>query len=195
MHGRGERTGMVQDDADLMTAEEFALTPYDHAELVRGRVVVHEPPTMYHGFVASQLIYRLAAFVEPRRLGWVVSEAGFKVQSSPDTVRAPDVAYIARGPGVELTRRGFPPRAPDIAAEVLSPDDRPGEVVAKVADWLQGGAQLVWVIDPRRETATIYHADGTMAIAPRSGALDGETVLPGFSCPLADLFDMDGASA
>lgn len=177
---------------EMLTAEEFARSPYDHAELIRGRVVVHEPPTEYHAHIVSTLIYRLQSFVQPRRLGWVLSEAGFKIQSAPDTVRAPDVAFIARMPGVELTRRGFAARAPEIAAEVLSPDDRAGDIVAKVADWLQAGVKLVWVIDPRRETATIYHADGTLAVASKTGSLHGEDVLPGFSCKLADLLDTAG---
>ena len=186
---------MAQDAAQLMTAEEFALAPYDHAELIRGRVVVHEPPSQYHAFVAARLIHLLTTFVEPRRLGWVIGESGFKTHSTPDSVRAPNVAFVARAPGVELHRRGFAPRAPELAAEVLSPNDRPGEIVAKVADWLQFGVRLVWVIDPRRENVTIYHADGTVSIAPGTGALDGEDVLPGFVCSLAALFDTDAGDA
>jgi Uma2 family endonuclease len=77
--------------------------------------------------------------------------------------------------------------APDLAVEVLSPGDRPGEVLAKVADWLTGGARLVWVLDPERRQVRVFRTDGSESLLGESDALDGEDVLPGFSCPLVDL--------
>ena len=74
--------------------------------------------------------------------------------------------------------------APDLVVEVLSPDDRPGETLAKVGDWLEAGARLAWVIDPQRRLARVYRADGTESLLAESDALDGEDVLPGFNCPL-----------
>ncbi|MGH7712130.1 MAG: Uma2 family endonuclease, partial [Gemmatimonadaceae bacterium] len=82
---------------------------------------------------------------------------------------------------------GFAALAPDLAAEVLSPDDRPGEVLAKVADWLSAGTRLVWVIDPARRDARIYRADGTESHLNVEEALEGEDVLAGFTEPLAEL--------
>jgi Uma2 family endonuclease len=75
--------------------------------------------------------------------------------------------------------------APDLVIEVLSPNDRPGEILAKVADWLEAGSRLVWVIDPERRIGRIYRQDGTESSITADGQLDGEDVLPGFSCPLA----------
>jgi len=72
-----------------------------------------------------------------------------------------------------------------LVVEVLSPDDRPGETLAKVGDWLEAGARLAWVIDPQRRLARVYRADGTESLLAESDALDGEDVLPGFNCPLA----------
>jgi Uma2 family endonuclease len=69
----------------------------------------------------------------------------------------------------------------------LSPDDRPGEILAKVGDWLSAGSQLVWVVDPVRRLARVFRADGTQSQLAETDALDGEDVLPGFSCPLADV--------
>ena len=69
--------------------------------------------------------------------------------------------------------------------EVLSPDDRPGEVLAKVADWLSAGTRLVWVVDPARQVARVYRQDGSETIVTTDGALQGEDVLPAFACPLA----------
>ncbi len=71
--------------------------------------------------------------------------------------------------------------------EILSPGDRPGEVLAKVADWLSGGSELVWVIDPERSLIRVYRHDGTEATISQGGELDGENVLPGFTCPLASI--------
>ena len=75
----------------------------------------------------------------------------------------------------------------DLAVEVLSPGDRPGEVLAKVADWLSAGTPLVWVVDPERRVARVYRHDGTEVIVSGEGALDGEDVLPGFSCSLESI--------
>ena len=79
--------------------------------------------------------------------------------------------------------------APDLVVEVLSPGDRPGEVLAKVADWLSAGSQLVWVIDPDRRLARVYRQDGTEVTIGQGGELEGENVLPGFTCPLAAILE------
>jgi Uma2 family endonuclease len=75
--------------------------------------------------------------------------------------------------------------APDLAVEVLSPGNRPGEVLGKIADWLSAGTRLVWVIDPERRVARTYHLDGTEAVVSADDALRGEDVLPGFVCSLS----------
>jgi Uma2 family endonuclease len=77
--------------------------------------------------------------------------------------------------------------APDLVVEVLSHHDRPGEVLAKVGDWLDAGARLVWVIDPDRRLARVYRADGTEDMLDETGQLLGADVLPGFSCTLASI--------
>src|SRR6267378_2358497 len=102
-----------------------------------------------------------------------------------ELVRAPDVAFVRRDRLPDPATTGFPEMAPDLVVEVLSPDDRPGETLAKVGDWLEAGARLAWVIDPQRRLARVYRADGTESLLAESDALDGEDVLPGFSCPLA----------
>lgn len=115
--------------------------------------------------------------------------APVRTSRSPDTVRAPDVAFICSARLPDPPPPGFAELAPDLAVEVLSPDDRPGEVLEKVADWLKGGCRLVWVVDPRRKLARVYRADGTEALVTSSDSLDGEDVLPGFSCELAGIVD------
>ena len=71
---------------------------------------------------------------------------------------------------------------------MLSPDDRPGEVLAKVADWLNAGCRLVWIVDPQRTQGHVYRADGSETLLGESDALDGEDVIPGFSCALGTIF-------
>lgn len=78
--------------------------------------------------------------------------------------------------------------APDLAVEVLSPDDRPGEVLEQVGDWLNAGVRLVWVVDPVRRVARVYRPDGTKSRATDAEALEGEAVLPGFSIALTEVF-------
>ncbi|MEP7347002.1 MAG: Uma2 family endonuclease, partial [Gemmatimonadaceae bacterium] len=123
-----------------MTAEELLHLnlPNKRTELVRGALVVREPAGYRHGDVAMRLAAAVAPFVYAHELGRVfAAETGFTLARNPDTVRAPDVAFISRDRLPDPAPRGFAEMAPDLAVEVLSPDDRPGEVLAKVADWLK----------------------------------------------------------
>jgi Uma2 family endonuclease len=171
----------------LMTAEELLYTsiPDKQVELVRGLLVVREPPGLRHGRVAVNLARRLADHVEAGALGRIYVESGFKLASDPDTVRGPDVAFISRARLPDPEPVGYPDLAPDLVVEIISPGDRPGEVLAKVADWLSAGTRLVWVVDPERRLARIYRGDGTEQIVTADQALDGEDVVPGFACPLS----------
>src|SRR6266568_8542084 len=157
-------------------------------ELIRGRLVVREPPGTWHGVISATLTRLLGDFVAQRGLGIVAAQdTGFKIAADPDTVRAPDVAFIGRQQAGLIRERGYAELAPDLLAEILSPDDRPGEVLAKVADWLAAGTTLVWVVDPERREARVYRQDGSLSVFGSDGSLDGEDVLPGFTCPLKDV--------
>ncbi len=176
--------------AELMTADQLQALriPDKRTELVKGRLVVREPAGYRHGEVAASLTRILGTFVHARGLGSVVAaETGFKLSTDPDTVRAPDVAFIHRDRVPSPPPAGYAALAPDLAVEVLSPDDRAGEVLAKVADWLSAGCRVVWVVDPVHRTARVYRADGSESLVAEAEALDGEDVLPGFSCRLAEV--------
>jgi Uma2 family endonuclease len=173
-----------------MTAEdlESLYLPDKTTELVRGQLVVREPPSTHHGRVQAKLQYLVMVYVERTRAGVVFGQdTGFKIQSNPDTVRGPDLAFLAGERATRIPDRGFAALAPDLIAEVLSPGDRPGETLAKVAEFLEAGTRLVWVIDPDRRQAHVYRADGTVAIVAAGGSLDGEEILPGFRCPLSEV--------
>jgi Uma2 family endonuclease len=171
-----------------MTAEDLlCLNIQDkRSELVRGRLIVREPPGFAHGVVALRIGRLVGEFVDSSKLGVVVAaETGFTLARNPDTVRAPDVGFVRRDRVPDPLPRGYAEFAPDLAVEVLSPGDRPSEVLAKVSDWLRAGTRLVWVVDPIRRSGRVYRADGTESFASVDDSLDGEDVLPGFSLALA----------
>jgi Uma2 family endonuclease len=174
-----------------MTADELLHTsiPDKLMELVRGRLIVREPPGYLHGDVTMRLSILLGAHAHERGLGRVLAaETGFKLQSEPDTVRAADIAFISRERVPPHPRPvGYLALAPDLAVEVLSPHDRPGETLSKIGDWLDAGIRLVWVIDPERRLARVYRLDGMESQLSGDDALDGEDVLPGFTCALASI--------
>ena len=185
-----ERAYVPNMTAALVTADKLLHmnTPDKRIELVRGVLVVREPPGYRHGRVAMQLYDLLAAHVKRTGTGMAfASEIGFTLASGPDTVRAPDVGFISRERLPDPDTQGFPLQTPDLVVEVLSPNDRPGETLAKVGDWLEAGTRLVWVIDPERRLARVYRHDGSETSIPEENQLDGEEVLPGFSCRLASI--------
>jgi len=171
----------------FMTAEQLlgVSIPGRRVELVRGALIVREPAGLRQGRVVATLSRQLMDHVEANDLGQVYAgDTGFTLARSPDTVRAPDIAFIRRDRVPDPEPSGYPDLAPDLAVEVLSPPNRPGETLAKVADWLSSGTSLVWVIDPERRQARVYRQDGTEAVVPGGEALRGEDLLPGFSCAL-----------
>jgi Uma2 family endonuclease len=176
----------------LMTADELLLLPDDgyRHELVNGELRTMTPSGSLHGVISARLARIVAPFVDERGLGIVFgAEAGFKIASDPDTVRAPDLAFVRRD---RIPESGIPisfwPGAPDLAAEVISPGDTYEEVDAKVAAWLRAGTQMVWVVNPRRRTVAVHTGSGSVEIRSEGDELSGEPVLPGFSCAAAALF-------
>lgn len=187
-----QRIADVPYAATLLTAEDLLANPVPDkcTELVAGHVVVREPPGYRHGYVASQLILALGLHVRVHRLGHVLAaETGFTLFRNPDTVRAPDVAFIRAERIPSPLPRGYAEFAPDLAVEVLSPSDRAGRVLAKVGDWLDAGTRLVWIVDPERRLAKVYRADGTESVLAPDEMLSGEDVVPGFSVRLGEMID------
>ena len=176
----------------LLTAEELLrLSSAGHRyELVKGGLYEMPPAGGRHGSVAMRIGILLGAHVMANRLGEVfAAETGYILRRDPDTVRAPDVSFIAsdRLPPGELPA-GYLEIMPDLAVEVLSPNDRPNEVRDKVEDWLRAGVTLVWVIYPTSRSATVYRSMDDVQELSEDDSLDGEQVVPGFSCSVGDLF-------
>jgi Uma2 family endonuclease len=174
---------MLQTAEDLLRFDD----PGKTAELVRGVLIVREPPFTRHGERAARLLLRVGAFVEKGDLGAVFAQdTGFKIERDPDTVRAPDVAFIVRE-RLDQIGDGYAELAPDLVAEILSRSDRPGAVLEKIGQWLTAGTRLIWVVDPARRNARVYRADGTVSVLGADEDLDGEDVLPGFRCPVHEI--------
>ncbi|HEX4824925.1 MAG TPA: Uma2 family endonuclease [Candidatus Polarisedimenticolaceae bacterium] len=175
---------------ELKTEDDLFELPNsdERHELVAGFIVAEPLPSPLHDQVRQRLFLRIHEFVAARKLGKVFFATGFKLSVSPDTVRGPDFAFVRgeRLSGHNLLR--FIPGAPDLAVEVLSPTNRRGEILIKVAEYLHANGRLVWVIDPRRRLATTYRSLDPPRLIAADGALEGEDVLPGFSVPLASLF-------
>ncbi len=158
-------------------------------ELDEGRLEMREPAGLYHGTVAGRICLRMATHVEARKLGLVLAaETGFHLGRDPDTVRAPDVAFLSneRLSGVS-DPDGFAAVPPDLAVEVLSPTDHPTAVRRKVAQYLRLGVRSVWVVDPRRRTLERHLHTGEVRTWAEDLAPVEDPTLPGFRCPLGDL--------
>lgn len=177
----------------LVSAEEFERMPEEpgvRRELLKGRVVRMSPPGSRHGGLATRIAILLDQHSRAHGLGAVMTPAGFKLAANPDTVREPDVAFVrqSRIPHSGLPD-GFWPGPPDLAVEIMSPGDRKPEIQEKVDDYLALGVRMVWVVDPKRETVTVYEPDRPAITLRGEDALEGGDVVPGFTCQTARVFD------
>lgn len=173
----------------VWTDEELLALPDDGKyELVDGELLRMSPAGARHGDVVAALLSRLHAFVRERMLGRVFDgQTGFRL---PDgNVRSPDVSFVAAAQLPAALPAGFLGVAPDLAAEVLSPTDRPADLAHKVAEYLAVGVRLLWVIDPENATAVVYRPGQRPDTVRLEGALEGEDVVPGFSCPLREILE------
>ncbi len=176
----------------LLSAEQFMEAANGlRAELVQGELIEMAPVGLSHGDAAVLLAAALLGFVRPRKLGRVCTEVGFVLSRNPDTVRAPDVAFISSERLKSLVRRdAFVEGAPELAVEVLSPTDRASDVLQKIREYLAAGARLVWVVDPHNRTVTAHHPSGDARTYSGAEPVGGEDVLPGFSFCASDLFEI-----
>ena len=176
----------------LLTLEEFECLPDDESrtELVRGKLVREPPAGMDHGWLGNYLAFLITGFVLDHGLGQVFNaDTGFVLFEDPPTVRAPDVAFVSleRLPPPEESI-GFGHLAPDLAIEIVSPSNTAIEILEKAEDYLEAGTRLVWVVEPRRGSVTVYRSRSEVRLLRGDNTLDGYDVLPGFSLTVAEVF-------
>ena len=177
--------------ARLVTTEELEKFPDDdyRYELVDGRVIRMSPVGFQHGRIVARLCALLVQHVQGRKLGVVATQLGFELARHPDTVRAPDVAFIAQDRIPSQEPRGFWKGPPDLAIEVLSPDDRPSEVRAKVEEYLTRGVSLVLVVDPKERAVQVSRPSLPAITLAADALLELDDVVPGFRCRVQEIFD------
>jgi Uma2 family endonuclease len=146
-----------------------------------------------HAIVTAALTGLLISFVRQQALGAVfAAEAGFQLEHDPDTVLAPDIAFVERQRFAAAGLSGkYWQGAPDLAVEVISPGDRAGKLAAKTQSWLVHGTRQVWVVDPQRRTVTVYHRDGRVVALSEAEMLEGGDIVPGFACRVSEIFPPD----
>ena len=184
--------GCVMSTTTLVTAEQLLYMPRGRfrCELIAGELRKMSPAGWKHGLIAARLHLLLGRYVDDHGLGVLFEgDTGFLLASDPDTVRAPDVAFICRERlAAEKPTEAFWPGPPDLAVEVNSPGDTAHEVDDKVKGWLDAGTRMVWVIDPKRRSVTVYRSAARVIVLTENDELSGEDVVEGFHCVVGDLF-------
>ena len=176
-----------------VTADQLLEMPDDgyRYELIEGELRRMSPAGDEHGRVGMELAVPLGSHVKENKLGKVyLAETGFLIGTNPDTVRAPDIAFvrmerIKESPGLKGYRIG----APDLAVEIVSPGDTVSEVEEKVSEWLDGGARMVWVVSPKLHTVTVYRSLVDIVTLTEKDELNGGDVVPGFQIQVAEIFE------
>ena len=176
----------------LLTAEDLLKLPRGRFryELIEGELKQRSPAGHDHGRIAMELSAPLHQYVKANKLGKVyAAETGFLLKTDPDTVRAPDIAFIRQERVARVGRsKGYWRGAPDLAVEVISPSNSVGELEDKIQMWLEAGTRLVWIISPILSTVTVYRSLIDIQTLTEKDVLDGGDVVPGFKFSVAELF-------
>lgn len=161
----------------------------ERCELIFGELVPMSPVGEDQATGTNDLASEAAVFVRRNKLGrGYAAEAGFRLSRDPETILAPDWAFVRAERLEAPPRRGFPDLVPDLVLETRSPNDTRGEVAGKIGLWLHFGVKVVWDLDPVRKLLTIHRQDGTVTRLGAEDTLSEEELLPGFSLPLEELF-------
>jgi Uma2 family endonuclease len=174
----------------LVTADELLNMPSEQRfELIKGELLTMPPsPGEEHGVIAANIMVILGHYVHSNDLGRVyAAETGFQLERDPDTVLAPDFAFVKKEHLGPLSK-GYRFGAPDLVVEVLSPGDRKGRVEEKTARWLAFGVSVVWLVNPKSRTIEVRTASGTNRILTEDDMLTGDDVIPGFALSVSKVF-------
>ncbi len=181
----------IETRTELISGEELvAMGDIGPSELVAGRIVRMSPTGSIHGRIEGNFYDALRTYLKSHKLGTVmVGEVGIYTHRNPDTIRAADVLYISNEGVARLGQSAFLDVAPDLVVEILSPDDRWQEVTRKLREYFEIGVRLVWVAEPESGTVYAYRSLTDVREFGEKDNLPGDDVLPGFSVPVAPLFE------
>jgi Uma2 family endonuclease len=178
--------------AGTLTAKQLAMMADDGNlyELVKGELRMMSPAGRRHGRVALKLGLLLGNHVFQHHLGEVyAAETGFLLSRDPDTVRAPDLAFVSESRLREIDDdSGYVAIAPDLAGEVVSPTDSFSQVEEKALAWLAAGVRMVLVVDPANRRLHVYRSADCIAVLDETALLDADDVIPGWKLAVRDLF-------
>ena len=177
--------GTLAPEQVSMTLAEFLENDIDGYEYVKGELVPMSPPTRIHSKISVKVIRYLDRYVDENQLGEVHVEATFQVGARG---LKPDVAFVSTPHLEGDENKGFL-IPPDLAIEVVAPSDVQWRVVDKAFAYLEAGTRLVWVLDPRSQTVTVYRSESHIVLLTREDTLTSEDVVPGFACPVSQLFE------
>ena len=174
----------------LITAEELVDLPSGHRyELVKGVLLTMSPSGFNHGRVTMNLSVLLATYIRANKLGVAcAAETGFKLEHNPDTVLAPEFAFISKERPAQHSV-DFLQMAPDLAVEVISSTKTRREAERKAAQWLSFGVQSVWMVHCQRRTVEVASASGSRTLFTESDELSDEHILPGFRVTVSEIFN------
>ena len=180
----------VVEAAVRITPEELLEMPDSvRYELVNGKLVEREMGAR-SSWIGGQVLRLIGNFADERKIGWAFnSDASYQCFADPSKVRRPDTSFIRTGrlPGEQFPE-GHCPIAPDLAVEVVSPNDNGNDIEEKLAEYLEAGVSLVWVFYPRTRSVHVYRSNGHPERLTEEHLLRGEEVLPGFSCMVSECF-------
>jgi len=174
-----------------MTADQvFARSSeLGRCELVKGELIMMSPAGGGHGRVAAKLAFYLQQWANEHGGEVYGAETGFVLERNPDTVRAPDAAWISSERAAQADTSKFIPIPPDMLAEVLSPNDKAEEVAEKTQWWLDHGVRLIWIADPANRCVTVHLPSGDAHVYRADDTFSGGDVMPGLAVAVQELFD------
>lgn len=170
----------------MQAVAEVPLDPEKSYEVVNGEMEEKGMPGARHSGVCGRIHAELVMYLRSNKIGELYPEASFQIGTNE---RVPDLAFISSG---RIPAEGEPetkwPFAPDLAIEVVSPSDFYEKVHAKALEYLTAGVQQVWIVSPENQTITVYRSSVNITAFPRESDLVCEDLLPGFRCPLGQIF-------
>jgi len=186
----------VQTTARLLTCADVAVLPEQlpsgavDYELDNGRLIVMSPPARTHSRFQARIVTELTLQGEERGCGEAHAEVGVVLWRSPDRLVGPDAAFIAqKSLPARCTPEGYLETIPELVVEIRSKNDTAADLVQKAEDYLKAGVELVWIVDPQQRTVAIHRRVGEVQTPGEPETLTAEPVIPGFSLPLARLFE------